>query len=53
MATAMAELAERAATMWVVLGPDGRVLIAFSGELAEEAAREWETDGFRVRAVED
>ena len=45
-------LAERTATMWVVVGADGQVVVVFSGEQAQEAAGEWAARGYVVRTIE-
>jgi hypothetical protein len=40
-------------TGWAVLGADERVVVVLFGRDADEAAKDWSSDGYRIRPVAD
>ena len=38
-------------TGWAVLGADDRVIVILCGQDADQAAKDWNTDGYRILPV--
>ena len=38
-------------TGWAVLGPDERVIVLLFGRDADRAAKDWNTDGYRILPI--
>jgi hypothetical protein len=46
------QAAVRVQSMRAVLDSDGRVVVLFAGEDADDAAQEWAERGYRVESIE-